>query len=482
MASSKTQRALVLQGGVAIGAYEAGIFKGLYDRLYKSGESLFDIVVGTSIGAINAAILVSHFTQNDKKSWEDSYKTLQSFWQHVGSPTPVSGIAGEYWLGEAGRRYYSTKEFFITGIDKVFDAPEQVLDYRFHDYYLYFFGLPNTTVNTRHRYNNERFRESIKAFAQFPIATTSDHDFDNKEEIVGPRLLTVAVDVLDGSTVTFDSYNYKGKRCLICWREFDRNDKLIEHVNSSHRGNIKDNKLRWSVYGQEGDNNDRGAIFYNEGIDLTHVMASGAFPTAFDYEKIDGRGFWDGGILSNTPLRELIQKHRDYWYKDLGEQEVPDLELYIVNVWPSKEATNQLPVDYDSLKDRKNDLTYHDKTGYDIKVAEMVNDYIDYINELSTVAEEAISSVQNAAKRKELTKRLEGIGRPDTKSSKKRAGDPKTREYKDLLDGRFKLAKVVKIERKDDIYNISNKWADFTSKTIAEMMKQGEDDAWKVQI
>jgi NTE family protein len=467
---------------VAIGAYEAGIFKGLYDRLYKSGESLFDIVVGTSIGAINAAILVSHFTQNDKKSWEDSYKTLQSFWQHVGSPTPVSGIAGEYWLGEAGRRYYSTKEFFITGIDKVFDAPEQVLDYRFHDYYPYFFGLPNTTVNTRHRYNNERFRESIKAFAQFPIATTSDHDFDNKEEIVGPRLLTVAVDVLDGSTVTFDSYNYKGKRCLICWREFDRNDKLIEHVNSSHRGNIKDNKLRWSVYGQEGDNNDRGAIFYNEGIDLTHVMASGAFPTAFDYEKIDGRGFWDGGILSNTPLRELIQKHRDYWYKDLGEQEVPDLELYIVNVWPSKEATNQLPVDYDSLKDRKNDLTYHDKTGYDIKVAEMVNDYIDYINELSTVAEEAISSVQNAAKRKELTKRLEGIGRPDTKSSKKRAGDPKTREYKDLLEGRFKLAKVVKIERKDDIYNISNKWADFTSKTIAEMMKQGEDDAWKVQI
>ena len=481
MASRKTQRALVLQGGVAIGAYEAGVFKGLYDRLYKPGESLFDIVAGTSIGAINAAILVSHFTQNDKKGWEDSYKTLQSFWQHVGSPTPASGITGEYWLGEAGRRYYSTKEFFITGIDKVFDAPEQILDYRFHDYYPYFFGLPNTTANTRHRYNNEQFRESIKKFARFPIATTSDSDFDNKEEIVGPRLLTVAVDVLDGSTVTFDSYNYKGKRCLICWQEFGSNDKLIDHINSGHRGHIKNNKLRWSVYGQEGDS-DRGAIFYNKGIDLTHVMASGAFPTAFDYEKIGSRGFWDGGILSNTPLRELIQKHRDYWYKDLGIQEVPDLELYIVNVWPSKEATNQLPVDYDSLKDRRNDLTYHDKTGYDIKVAEMVNDYIDYIKALRGVAQEAISSVQNAAKRKELTKRLEEIGGSDTKSSKKRAGDPKKREYKDLLEGRFKLAKVVKIERKDDIYNISNKWADFTSKTIDEMMKQGEDDAWKVQI
>ena len=196
---------------------------------------------------------------------------------------------------------------------------------------------------------------------------------------------------------------------MICWQEFDSNDKLIDHVNSSHKGNIKNNKLRWSVYGHEGDN-DRGVIFYNNGIDLTHVMGSGAFPTAFDYEKIDGRGFWDGGILSNTPLRELIQKHRDYWYKDLGKQEVPDLELYIVNVsGSSKEATNRLPVDYDSLKDRKNDLTYHDKTGYDIKVAEMVNDYIDYIKALRGVAQEAITSVQNAEKGKSLLRGLKAL-------------------------------------------------------------------------
>jgi hypothetical protein len=58
----------------------------------------------------------------------------------------------------------------------------------------------------------------------------------------------------------------------------------------------------------------------------------------------------------------------------------------------------------------------------------------------------------------------------------------KKREYKNLLEGRFKMTQVVKIERKDNIYNISNKWADFTSKTIDKMKKQGEDDAWKVQI
>jgi hypothetical protein len=44
------------------------------------------------------------------------------------------------------------------------------------------------------------------------------------------------------------------------------------------------------------------------------------------------------------------------------------------------------------------------------------------------------------------------------------------------------LVKVLKIERKDDLYIVSNKWADFTFKTIAEMIRQGEDDAWRAQI
>ena len=49
----QTQRALVLQGGGALGAYEAGAFKAIYDYLVKengeSPKSLFDIVAGTSL-------------------------------------------------------------------------------------------------------------------------------------------------------------------------------------------------------------------------------------------------------------------------------------------------------------------------------------------------------------------------------------------------------------------------------------------------
>ena|ERR687896_230345 len=65
----KPRRALVLQGGGSLGAYEAGVFKAIYEHLIEEEEenpekNLFDIVAGTSIGAINAAILVSYVKEN----------------------------------------------------------------------------------------------------------------------------------------------------------------------------------------------------------------------------------------------------------------------------------------------------------------------------------------------------------------------------------------------------------------------------------
>jgi NTE family protein len=83
----KEQRALVMQGGGALGAYEAGVYRTLHDWLSKkleeqnrTDENVFDIIAGVSIGAINAAIIVSHVLQNRRqhrsrsvlKCWEGS--------------------------------------------------------------------------------------------------------------------------------------------------------------------------------------------------------------------------------------------------------------------------------------------------------------------------------------------------------------------------------------------------------------------------
>jgi NTE family protein len=74
MAKSNIQRALVLQGGGSLGAYEAGVFNTLYYWINKENntngenDNIFDIIAGTSIGAINAAFLVSDVINKRKEN------------------------------------------------------------------------------------------------------------------------------------------------------------------------------------------------------------------------------------------------------------------------------------------------------------------------------------------------------------------------------------------------------------------------------
>ena len=101
----------------------------------------------------------------------------------------------------------------------------------------------------------------------------------------------------------------------------------------------------------------------------------------YNFRDIGGRKFYDGGLLSNTPFRELIQAHRDYWAKsvDEGNDEIPDLEVYIVNVHPSKQIPLSL-TDHDGVIDRINDITYSDRNSrYDENVIDLETDYSEII-------------------------------------------------------------------------------------------------------
>jgi NTE family protein len=67
----KTETVLILQGGGSLGAYECGVIS----TLYKHGIN-FNIIAGSSIGAINASIIAS--AQNRGK---DPANSLKDFWQ-----------------------------------------------------------------------------------------------------------------------------------------------------------------------------------------------------------------------------------------------------------------------------------------------------------------------------------------------------------------------------------------------------------------
>jgi hypothetical protein len=355
--------------------------------------------------------------------------------------------------GEIARRYYSAKEFIINGASNVFlpRLPPKV-DSKFFDNFI----VPNIWFC----YDNSRLKTTLNRSIKFPLATS----LDKKE----PRLLAVSVDVKEGETVTFDSY-------------------VKEKETDNRRSEYGDYK--------PGDNGKKGTyecvIKYDKGIMAEHIMASASVPEHYDYtsvpkeydytkteeeKSIDIKNnelsysrFWDGGVLSNTPLRELIQSHQDYWKfveNIAGSSDgIPDLEVYIVDVWPSPDDY-PLPSDLDGIRDRKNDLTYQDKTPYDEKVANIVSDYYNLTSALIDLAKE------KGATRTDIDAILD----MQSKSSH-RTGE--RRRYRDLVDKRFDIAKVVRIERSFDRSDISNKWCDFSLGTISNLFNQGIEDALK---
>jgi len=92
----RVQRAIVFQGGVSLGAYEAGVFKALVEKIgeqdvkrgLNGSRPLFDIVAGTSIGAMNGAIVVSDILKG--KNWKEAADDLVTFWKEQESQWPTS--------------------------------------------------------------------------------------------------------------------------------------------------------------------------------------------------------------------------------------------------------------------------------------------------------------------------------------------------------------------------------------------------------
>jgi predicted acylesterase/phospholipase RssA len=460
------QRALVFQGGGSLGAYEAGAYRAFYElaserdkNIGRQDKPLFDIVAGTSIGAMNASILVSYV--KEKKTWRGSAERLIEFWEHLATESVVDKVPGftqwwDYWhylnnvvaTSESARRYYNTKQFIIKGVPNVFKPSQTFTDKTFLD-----------PSNVWYLYSNEPLKQSLEKFAKFPIATS----YEKKE----PRLLLVAVDVQEGSTIVFDSY---------------------EKPDGSR-------KTEYGRYGMEfahnGNEGFEHVIRYNNGIEVEFVLASGSVPVNYDYTKLmvenysnehkvkseneakkktqsrktankKVRYFWDGGIIANTPLREAIMEHRKYWHY-VRKSEVPLLRAFIINVHPIKQE--YLPANYDGVIDRKNDLTYHDRTLFDERMAIMVTDYVNIIKSLLKLA-------NNNKIRKDL---VDNILKQQALTRNFMTGKHFT--YADLVEYMVSVDLVVRVERKNDIHTIANKTFDFSNTTIRQLIKDGYEEA-----
>jgi NTE family protein len=344
---------LVMQGGGSLGAYECGVYK----TLVKHGIK-FDIVAGTSVGAINAGIVAGSRTDHPEKD-------LEAFWLEVAETITPSGMP-DYLravMSSSFGAFYGNPKFFSP---IWFTAPIINFASGFFQYkWPYLYDLA-AMKNTLQKYV----------------------DFTKLNQKNVPRLVVTCTDVKKSEPVIFDSMTAN--------------------------------------------------------IDAEHLVACAGFPFyGIRWTEKDGKYLWDGALLSNTPLREVI---------DASPKR--DKRVYIVNLFPH--VQEQLPENLFDAWHRARDIMHTDKTDQNVRMSKVISKYLLLLREMHDI-------ISNAQLSEELHERFRNI-------------EP---EYHQIADARGAIIdEITRIERNEDVPFLFED-ADFSIATIRKLIRQGEDDAQK---
>jgi NTE family protein len=248
--------ALVLQGGGALGAFQAGVYESL-----SALEIEFDRIAGISIGAVNAALIAGNPP-------EKRIEALKAFWKLVSSSLPSFPI----WPNERVREWvheWSAGYVAMTGVPGFF-RPRLISP---------FLATPGTPAAQSY-YDVSALQETLNSLV--------DWDLLNDGPI---RVAVGAVDVESGNFHYFDTAQ--------------------------------------------------------ERLDARHIMASGALPPGFPPVEIDGRWWWDGGLVSNTPLTHIMDTQES------------DMLIFQIDLFA---ASNHLPTTMSDVLAREKEVRYSSRT------------------------------------------------------------------------------------------------------------------------
>src|SRR6202163_4289490 len=252
-ASYDKKVALVLQGGGALGAYQAGVYEAL-----STSQYLPDWVAGISIGAINAAIIAGNAPTK-------RVERLKVFWEGITAPSSLWPVLSSAITGE--NRRTSSLNSLVFGQPGFF-APRPTVRW--------LFGVTPTSY-----YDTSALKDTLERLVDF--------DRINAREI---RFSIGAVNVRTGNFTYFDNAQMT--------------------------------------------------------IRPEHVMASGALPPGFPAVEIDGECYWDGGLVSNTPLQYVVES-------------IPRRSRLTFQV-DLFHAQGRLPTDLEEVGEREKDIRYSSRT------------------------------------------------------------------------------------------------------------------------
>ena len=256
---------LVLQGGGALGSYQAGAYAALHEAGYDPNW-----LAGISIGSINAAIIAGNAPG-------DRVEKLREFWNLVSSNLQMPQL----FFGTEGREIYNRMN---AGLVAAWGVPGF---FRPHSPFAFVNPFYPSTNHKISRYDTTPLRNTLLDLIDF--------DRINNGDI---RLSVGAVNVRSGNFIYFDS-------------------SKIE-------------------------------------IKPEHIMASGALPDGFPPIEIDGEMYWDGGLVSNTPLQYVID-----------EQHHEGMCIFQVDLFS---AEGEMPKDLFDVAKRISDIRYSSRTRLNTEV------------------------------------------------------------------------------------------------------------------
>ena len=392
--SRDVENVLVLQGGGSLGAFACGVFKALVKKKVR-----IDIVAGTSIGAVNGAIIVGSKSDHPEKDIED-------FWMEIAESSP--NILPDIFLFEYDimARSYITKKISaasanaaIFGVPKMFTPIWSWLSWKEwiqeSSNNITLSGVREKKGLPCYQYFNPR--NWTYYYDHSPLAKTLSKYIDYKklnlalnpeEELKTSviQLLITAVDVMTSKPLVFDNTQIE--------------------------------------------------------IGIKHILASSGYPVyGFPWIQVEDNVYaWDGSLLSNTPVREVL-------YVSPRN----DKNIFIVENYPRK--IERLPSNMAEVQSRSKDIIFSDKNMDNIKMSRLITRHIQLIEHLYDILENNIDKIEIDSK----------------------AVDKIKQEYNTLINNYgAQIKSVTRITRSEIESPSIFQNADFSPKTIKELIVQGE--------
>jgi NTE family protein len=335
--SDTIENVLILQGGGSLGAFGCGVFKALANNDIK-----IDIIAGTSIGGLNASIIAGSKEDYPEKALEQYWLEIaESSSENLNSPfmewlarSPISTL-NPIPIPSSLPPLPTTDHSALTHISQAKSTLSFYLSAIYGNKKIF---IPRW--NPEFAFTDPEYFTPNKwtyMYDHSPLVKTAEKYIDfNKLRPNGKpnsRLIITAVNVLTAEPLIFDS---------------------AEHQITSK-----------------------------------HILAATGYPSYyFQWVEVEkGVYAWDGSLLSNTPMREVIDA-----------SPVKDKQVFLVENYPKNCDT--LPDNLSEVQHRARDIMFSDKTLHSVKMSKAITYYLRLINDLYRMLEDHFDSNEKGERKK----------------------------------------------------------------------------------